>query len=425
MDVRCERCQTEYEVEDAKVSDLGTEVQCSDCGHRFVAKRPSGSGEDKGASSDEWLLETVAGQSHKFENSFLLQKWIVERRVTREDRISRNGQPWQRLAEVAEVAPFFNIVDDAVRADAAAVTPAPVVPSSTPALIAPTLPEVASPPPQMPLRMPSPVASRPEGENRSARPAPLSPLPLPGDSLGGVHLGAFPQASDPGETEIIRVGSRRSHGFLKLVLTMLVAAVVAYAGIVWQHQRPRSAMISSSGMAEDESLRNHAQATASAPAPRAPAEAIEPEQASGQDDGVAPRGPLVEPMAESGRDERAARGGKRAVATRKPKAEASHAIRPNSPSSRAQPGAPEALAAQGYAALTHRQYSQAIVLFKRALVGSPSNGTALFGLAEAHRASGQKMAALLTYRRYVEAFPAGPNAIAARTQVRLLEGKKR
>jgi predicted Zn finger-like uncharacterized protein len=39
MDVRCERCQTEYEVEDASVSDLGTEVQCSDCGHRFVVKR--------------------------------------------------------------------------------------------------------------------------------------------------------------------------------------------------------------------------------------------------------------------------------------------------------------------------------------------------------------------------------------------------
>ena len=425
MDVRCERCQTEYEVEDAKVSDLGTEVQCSDCGHRFVAKRPSGSGEDKGASSDEWLLETVAGQSHKFENSFLLQKWIVERRVTREigfrAMVSR-GSAWPKspkwlLSSTSWTTPSGRM-PRLSRRPQWFLRPRPL-------LIAPTLPEVASPPPQMPLRMPSPVASRPEGENRSARPAPLSPLPLPGDSLGGVHLGAFPQASDPGETEIIRVGSRRSHGFLKLVLTMLVAAVVAYAGIVWQHQRPRSAMISSSGMAEDESLRNHAQATASAPAPRAPAEAIEPEQASGQDDGVAPRGPLVEPMAESGRDERAARGGKRAVATRKPKAEASHAIRPNSPSSRAQPGAPEALAAQGYAALTHRQYSQAIVLFKRALVGSPSNGTALFGLAEAHRASGQKMAALLTYRRYVEAFPAGPNAIAARTQVRLLEGKKR
>jgi predicted Zn finger-like uncharacterized protein len=422
MDLRCERCQTEYEVEDAKVSDLGTEVQCSECGHRFVAKRPS-DGEAKPPGPDEWLLETVAGQSHRLQSSFLLQKWIIEGRLNREDRASHNGQPWKPLGEIDEMAPFFAIVDDAARADAAPTTPVPVLSPSMPVLAPPTRPEAAG----LPARAASPVAGRPEGgapTERPAAPASLSSsLPSPADSLGGVNLGAFPQASDPGETEIIRVGSRKSHGFLKLMLTMLVAAAVAYAGIAWQHRRLRSAVISSSGTAEDESLRDHARA--SDPAARAPADDAEPAQAPGRDDSMAPRGPLVEPMAESGRAEGAARGGKRVLAMRKPKAEAGRAIRPISQPSRAQPGAPEALAAQGYAALTHHQYPQAIGLFKRALVGRPSNGTALFGLAEAYRASGQKMAALLTYRRYVDAFPAGPNAIAARTQVRLLEGKKR
>jgi predicted Zn finger-like uncharacterized protein len=422
MDVRCERCQTEYEVEDAKVSDLGTEVQCSECGHRFVAKRPS-DGQAKAPGPDEWLLETVAGQSHRLQSSFLLQKWIIEGRLNREDRASYNGQPWQPLGKIAEMAPFFAIVDDAARADAAPATPVPVVSPSMPAPAPPTRPEVAGPTTALPAQLSSPVAGRPEGGAATERPAPPSSLPSPADSLGGVNRGAFPQVSDPGETEIIRVGSRKSHGFLKLMLTMLVAAAVAYAGIAWQRQRLRSAMISSSGTAEDESLRDHARA--SEPAARAPADDTELAQAPGRDDGVPPRGPLVEPMAENGRAESAARGGKRALAMRKPKSEAGHATRPIAQPSRAQPGAPEALAAQGYAALTHRQYPQAIGLFKRALVGSPSNGTALFGLAEAYRASGQKMAALLTYRRYVNAFPAGPNAIAARTQVRLLEGKKR
>ncbi len=416
MDVRCERCQTEYEVEDARVSNLGTEVQCSECGHRFVARRPSG-GEAKSRSPDEWLLETVAGQSHRFQSSFVLQKWIIEGRVKREDRASHRGRPGQPLGEIAELAPFFTIADDAVRADASPATPAPVISPSIPAKAPPNRPAVAGPAAALP------VAGRPEGEAPTERPASPSPLPSPADSLGGVHLGAFPQASDPGETESIRIGSRKSRGFLKLMLTTLVAAAVAYAGIAWQHQRLRSAMISSSGTAAGESLRDHARA--SEPTPRAPADDSVSAQSPDRGDSVARSGPLVEPEAESGRAKSALRGGKRAMAMRKPKPEAGHATRPISQPNRAQPEAPEELAAQGFAALTHHQYPQAIGLFKRALVGSPPNGTARFGLAEAYRASGQKMAALLAYRRYVDAFPAGPNAIAARTQIRLLEGKQR
>ena len=336
MDVRCERCQTEYELEDANVSDLGTEVQCSDCGHRFVVKRPI---------ADKGLPETV-------------------------------------------------------RADVSAATPAPVV----------------APFPLIPTTMPRAASA--------ASPIIAPPMPSPGDSRGRVNLGAYPEASDPGETEIIRIASRKSRGFVKLMLTMLVAAVVAYAGIAWLQQRWRPAMISSAGTAEDESLRNRPQATTSGPRPRPVAEDSEPAQPSDDGEGVPPRGPAVQPMVEGEREERGPRGGKKAPAVRKAKPEVVHAIRRNSQPSQAQPGAPQALAAQGYAALTHRQYGQAVALFKRSLAGGPANGTALFGLAEAYRGSGQKMLALQTFRRYVEAFPTGPNAIAARTQVRLLEGKK-
>ena len=35
MDVRCERCNTEYEFDDALVSERGTTVKCTNCGTCF------------------------------------------------------------------------------------------------------------------------------------------------------------------------------------------------------------------------------------------------------------------------------------------------------------------------------------------------------------------------------------------------------
>jgi hypothetical protein len=49
----------------------------------------------------------------------MLQKWIIERKVTRADRISRHGQPWARLGTLEDLAPFFDVVDEADRARAA------------------------------------------------------------------------------------------------------------------------------------------------------------------------------------------------------------------------------------------------------------------------------------------------------------------
>ena len=73
--------------------------------------------------------------------------------------------------------------------------------------------------------------------------------------------------------------------------------------------------------------------------------------------------------------------------------------------------------------MNRRQYPQAIELFKQALAGAPTNGTALYGLAEAHRESGHKTAALRAYRRYLQILPHGPDASSARTRLRALEGK--
>jgi predicted Zn-dependent protease len=211
---------------------------------------------------------------------------------------------------------------------------------------------------------------------------------------------------------------------------MLVAAVVAYVGILWQQHRLQSAAIAPSGTAEETTPAKHAMAelrALPAPAPEAPAENPESD--------IAPtHAPVVEPIAEEkpappthllGKGRGKPSPAKPTLARKaKPQSSApAHATAADAGEAKVNP--PAALAAQGYVALNHRQYPQAISLFKRALAGNPSNGTALFGLAEAYRGSGQAGQALQSYRRYVQILPLGPDAGSARFQIRTLESKKR
>src|SRR5947209_6012560 len=39
MDVRCERCKTEYEFDDARITEAGVTVKCTSCGHVFKVKK--------------------------------------------------------------------------------------------------------------------------------------------------------------------------------------------------------------------------------------------------------------------------------------------------------------------------------------------------------------------------------------------------
>jgi hypothetical protein len=204
---------------------------------------------------------------------------------------------------------------------------------------------------------------------------------------------------------------------------MLVAAIVAYAGILWQHHRMPSAMISSSGNAEATPVTPPV-----VPPPTTPGNAEAAEEPA-EGGGAPAHGPVVEPIANDGSGEKVhllGRATKHAAASKpiaahKAKAPAKAAAQ----ASAASPNASQSPAAQGYVALNHRQPTRAIVLFKRALASNPTNGTALFGLAEAYRSAGQAAPALQSYRKYVELLPSGPDAGRALHQIRLLESKKR
>src|SRR6187455_897183 len=124
MDVRCDRCQTEYELDDASVTERGASVQCTTCGHTFTVSRPRAEFTPTPSPTTEaapaWVLTTEEGKTHRFRDPTTLQKWIVERRVGRDDRVTPPSGGPRRLGDMDDLRPFFELVDQADRAAASA-----------------------------------------------------------------------------------------------------------------------------------------------------------------------------------------------------------------------------------------------------------------------------------------------------------------
>lgn len=144
MDVRCEKCGTEYEFDENRIGANGVTVKCTACGHVFKVRRPGPStlgpasdprrssppaaGPESGArraiprasttigqgpQGREWLVRKPDGQMIAFRELTTLQKWIVEGRIGRDDEISKNGETWKRLGNIMELEPFFSVYEKA------------------------------------------------------------------------------------------------------------------------------------------------------------------------------------------------------------------------------------------------------------------------------------------------------------------------
>ena len=160
MDVRCEKCMTVYEFDDSKVGEQGVTVKCTQCGNLFKVKRRERTAElalgaaaarspayvppaanvpstqrttvpgipivsrrrrtaaahrrrSRSGEPSGWMIRVRSGEIYRFRELTTLQQWIVERKVTREDEISRSGDQWKRLGGIAELASFFHIVEQA------------------------------------------------------------------------------------------------------------------------------------------------------------------------------------------------------------------------------------------------------------------------------------------------------------------------
>ncbi|MDB4998914.1 MAG: repeat protein [Myxococcaceae bacterium] len=105
MYVQCERCKTEYEFDDALVSERGTTVKCTNCSHQFKVRRPGG-----GASTgeDRWVVTTATGKQLVFTSLKELQRAILAKLVDKADSLARGGAPARRLGAIAELEPFFD-----------------------------------------------------------------------------------------------------------------------------------------------------------------------------------------------------------------------------------------------------------------------------------------------------------------------------
>lgn len=180
MDVTCERCGTEYEFDETLVSERGTTVKCTHCGHLFKVFRSGGSGEER-----PWILRSSDGTEERLGSLRELQQRITHGHVDPTDRISRSGEAFKPLGEIAELQTFFRAAAAAKSAAARGSEEAPTEEPRKQTLfgvgVAPSVPTPPAPPGLRPASAPppkvaSPVARRAETPSRSGhtRPAPAS-----------------------------------------------------------------------------------------------------------------------------------------------------------------------------------------------------------------------------------------------------------
>ena len=216
MDVRCEKCGTEYEFEDQRITEEGVTVKCSTCGHLFKIRRKSFvltepvTLEKKPSAEAErqWIIRKTDGSILNFKELTTLQKWIVEQKVSREDEISRSGESWKKLGSIPELASFFQIVDQAMAARATSTPPAmrASVPPVAPYVSAPpsqTQPMPAAVPPQVVPAYAAPPSAPISGVPPVVAPAPaqvISPTSAPAPAaLAPVQPSLPPPEAKPGE----------------------------------------------------------------------------------------------------------------------------------------------------------------------------------------------------------------------------------
>ncbi len=160
MEVRCEKCQTEYEFDDSLVTDRGVPVKCTQCGHMFTVYPPgrtgtggprpqpppppgsparTGRGSFTGpppgiarspsspalaTSAPPWTLrQATSRRAYTFQDLAQLRQWIQEGRVMPNDEVARPGEPWRKVSSVPELASAFP--QAATSRDTFALGPAP------------------------------------------------------------------------------------------------------------------------------------------------------------------------------------------------------------------------------------------------------------------------------------------------------------
>ncbi len=290
MNVRCERCRTEYEFDDAEIIDSGVTVRCTVCSHVFKVKRRSIAPLDAATlaapqpasgppAAREWRVRQGNGNTLTFRELTTLQRWIVERKVVRADEISLTGASWKRLGDIAELASFFEVVGAADRAAAAPADRGAALPEGATApgqfmpgpAFAPTSPSIPSrfatalepqgrsAPKSPELSAPEPIAVRASAAPTAAPKAVPAPAEAPfagpetGPERGAAWEGGAPVApavgaAEPawsqtpqpasGDLEAFETKAIRGSGLFKYLLVALLGLLLIGVASFFVLQQP-------------------------------------------------------------------------------------------------------------------------------------------------------------------------------------------
>jgi predicted Zn finger-like uncharacterized protein len=453
MDVRCDRCQTEYELEDDSVATGGASVQCTTCGHTFVVSRRKPDltptpGPTTEMAAPAWVLTTEEGKTHRFRDPTTLQKWIVERRVGRNDRVTPPGASPRRLGDMDELRAFFDLVDQADRAASARVA-RPTEPETPQRLSAgarghssPSSPNYASP------NYASPNYASPDFDDDDV-------LSSGRRSRGGAQRGRVARLDSDIEAGLTTMGIDDSMSMVlpqrniarKLGLGILAAGLVAggfYFGTRSNGPSktiatapaptpappspPPAALAPTPPTATPPTVTPTPPPAAAAPPPSSPAPTAAAKPVPPDDTPPEPV-PAARPAGRAGAAE-ASSGRPRTY--EQLVAEANRALENGNTAKaqkavdealRLQPSGVAAVTASAYVLLDKRKPLAAVGEFKRALNNSPNFPQALFGVGEAYRSAGDTAQAIDAYKKYLAAAPAGEDAPAARRQLRELEAQ--
>jgi predicted Zn finger-like uncharacterized protein len=215
MDVTCNRCNTEYEFEEALVSSRGTTVKCTLCGHLFKVQRALRPAHALPGDTTHWTVRQTDGRSTLLDTLSGLPSLIAEGQFARDDELSRTGKLWRRLGDIEELDEHFTAADrrGPSRGQAQlAEQPHVAAPSPTPAAAGP------AGPPKPRKRKPSPVP-------REARPVAVpAPMPLKLD-----------QAAEAEQQRGVRHESRQ-----RAWARLLTSAAIVVAIAIWFLSLPPS-----------------------------------------------------------------------------------------------------------------------------------------------------------------------------------------
>ena len=103
--IECERCGSRYEVECILIGPEGTPIKCAHCRTVFDVFPAD---ESKLRSPVVWIVRDTEGNTTPFSSLGVLQQMILEGTATRDWQLSRFGESWKPLGEIAGLELFFS-----------------------------------------------------------------------------------------------------------------------------------------------------------------------------------------------------------------------------------------------------------------------------------------------------------------------------